>query len=150
MNRPQDGRRSTLPTITSLAERVRGGETLDAIAQQYGVTVGRLQERFSLAGFSITGVSINRAKGVDLKNYLATALKSWREPWMDGASCASVDPELWFPENGRNPKDARKICARCPVAAQCREYALTNNERFGIWGNTSERDRRKILKGAAA
>lgn len=81
---------------------------------------------------------------------LRRLVRSWHEPWMVDAACAYVDPELWFPDVGGSPKDARKICATCPVATQCREYAVLNRERFGIWGNTSEADRRKLFKKAAA
>jgi WhiB family redox-sensing transcriptional regulator len=76
---------------------------------------------------------------------LMTTVKRWREPWMEEALCAYVDPEMWFPEKGGNNKDARAICAVCPVIDSCREYALKNHERFGIWGNTSEKERRGLL-----
>lgn len=84
-----------------------------------------------------------------MKEHLKTKLLTYNEPWMQDAACASVDPELWFPERGGNNEEARAICARCPVVAECREYALRNKERYGLWGNTSEKDRRKLWKGAA-
>lgn len=68
----------------------------------------------------------------------------WFEPWMDEAACAQTDPELFFPEKGASAKLAKKICAGCPVAAQCLEFALRNDDRFGVFGGLSERERRKL------
>jgi WhiB family redox-sensing transcriptional regulator len=66
--------------------------------------------------------------------------------WQDEAFCVQVDPELFFPERGGSSKAARAACAACPVRGQCLEYALNNKESFGIWGGTSERERRKLRK----
>jgi len=70
------------------------------------------------------------------------------EPWMDGAVCARTDPEAFFPEAGSNIRDAKKICLGCDVRAECLEYALRKNERFGVWGGVSERARNKMRKAA--
>lgn len=64
------------------------------------------------------------------------------ESWTDQALCATVDPELWFPEKGALNREAKRICGGCPVAAECLEYALARNERYGIWGGYSELQRR--------
>lgn len=72
------------------------------------------------------------------------------QPWMDDALCAEVDPELWFPEKGGAVEPARAICQRCTVAAECLDYALTNNERFGMWGGVSERTRRTLTQPNSA
>jgi WhiB family redox-sensing transcriptional regulator len=66
--------------------------------------------------------------------------------WQSDALCAQTDPEAFFPEKGGSTRDAKKICASCEVRAQCLEYALQNDERFGIWGGLSERERRKLRK----
>lgn len=68
--------------------------------------------------------------------------------WQSDALCAQTDPEAFFPEKGGSTRDAKKICASCEVRAQCLEYALLNDERFGIWGGLSERERRKLRKHA--
>ena len=49
---------------------------------------------------------------------------------------------------GGSTRDAKRICTGCNVKAQCLEYALANDERFGIWGGLSERERRKLKKRA--
>jgi WhiB family redox-sensing transcriptional regulator len=68
--------------------------------------------------------------------------------WQADAVCAQTDPEAFFPEKGGSTRDAKRICAGCDVKQQCLEYALANDERFGIWGGLSERERRKLKKRA--
>jgi WhiB family redox-sensing transcriptional regulator len=68
--------------------------------------------------------------------------------WQSDSLCAQTDPEAFFPEKGGSTRDAKRICTSCEVKAQCLEYALQNDERFGIWGGLSERERRKLRKQA--
>ncbi len=69
--------------------------------------------------------------------------------WQTYARCTEVDPEIFFPERGGSSKAARAVCRDCPVRMQCLEYALNNKEQFGIWGGTSERERRRLRKERA-
>lgn len=69
--------------------------------------------------------------------------------WQDRALCSQTDPEAFFPEKGGSTRDAKKVCVGCEVKAQCLEYALRNDERFGIWGGLSERERRRLKKRAS-
>src|SRR5699024_7249066 len=66
--------------------------------------------------------------------------------WQADALCAQTDPEAFFPEKGGSTRDAKKVCGACTVKEQCLEYALANDERFGIWGGMSERERRRLRK----
>ncbi len=68
--------------------------------------------------------------------------------WQVDALCAQTDPEAFFPEKGGSTRDAKRICTTCDVRDQCLEYALQNDERFGIWGGLSERERRKLTRRA--
>jgi WhiB family redox-sensing transcriptional regulator len=68
--------------------------------------------------------------------------------WQADALCAQTDPESFFPEKGGSTRDAKKICTSCEVRSECLEYALANDERFGIWGGLSERERRKLRRRA--
>jgi WhiB family redox-sensing transcriptional regulator len=63
--------------------------------------------------------------------------------------CAQIDPDLWFPEKGGSTREAKKTCVGCPVRTECLAFALDNDERFGIWGGMSERERRRLVKGIA-
>lgn len=69
------------------------------------------------------------------------------EPWALDGLCNQVDPDIFFPEKGESTRPAKRICQSCPVIAECLEYALANNERFGIWGGLSERERRRLRRG---
>lgn len=64
--------------------------------------------------------------------------------WRERGACKDHNPGMWFPEQGdsRTVRKAQAICAECPVKAECLEWALTLPERYGVWGGTSERQRR--------
>lgn len=66
--------------------------------------------------------------------------------WMKKAKCRSLDAEIFFPSDGAGVEVAKKICKDCPVKIACLEYALANRINHGVWGGTSERERRRILK----
>ena len=70
------------------------------------------------------------------------------QSWQERALCAQTDPEAFFPEKGGSTRGAKKVCVGCEVRSECLEYALANDERFGIWGGLSERERRKLKKRA--
>lgn len=70
------------------------------------------------------------------------------EPWTAQALCGQANPDAWFPEKGASPRDAKRICATCPVAADCLEYAMRNRERWGVWGGLTERERRQLERAA--
>ena len=66
--------------------------------------------------------------------------------WMAQGACADEPPETFFPSDGVGVEVARRICATCPVQETCLEHALRNRIDHGVWGGTSERQRRRILK----
>lgn len=68
--------------------------------------------------------------------------------WMDRAACRGVDPDLFHPDRGANlvMREAKAVCAGCPVRARCLHYALETREIYGVWGGTSERERRRIRR----
>lgn len=70
--------------------------------------------------------------------------------WHEHAVCATTDPDAFFPEKGGSTREAKRICARCEVKTECLDYALRNDERFGIWGGKSERELRKLKRRAGA
>lgn len=61
--------------------------------------------------------------------------------WQDGALCAQTGAQFFFPEPGNSVREAKRICAACPIRSACLEYALNNDERFGVWGGLSEKER---------
>jgi WhiB family redox-sensing transcriptional regulator len=68
------------------------------------------------------------------------------QDWQEQALCAQTDPEAFFPEKGGSTREAKRICRACGVRDECLEYALEHDERFGIWGGLSERERRRLKK----
>jgi WhiB family redox-sensing transcriptional regulator len=78
---------------------------------------------------------------------MALALMAVRQTWHDRAACLEADADSFFPEKGGSSRPAKRVCAGCTVRTQCLAYALDNDERFGIWGGMSERERRQLKRG---
>jgi WhiB family redox-sensing transcriptional regulator len=68
--------------------------------------------------------------------------------WQNLALCSQTDPEVFFPERGESTRDAKRVCLGCEVRVKCLQYALEHDEKFGVWGGLSERERRKLKKHA--
>lgn len=66
--------------------------------------------------------------------------------WMKEASCANVNPDLFFPVRGANSLTAKRICAGCAVRDQCLEWALEQDEEYGVFGGASPKERRQIQR----
>jgi WhiB family transcriptional regulator, redox-sensing transcriptional regulator len=71
------------------------------------------------------------------------------QDWQERALCAQTDPEAFFPEKGGSTREAKRICSGCEVRAECLDYALAHDERFGIWGGLSERERRRLRRAVS-
>jgi len=80
--------------------------------------------------------------------YLLDSDDAEENGWQERALCAQTDPEAFFPEKGGSTREAKRVCLTCDVRGECLDYALQNDERFGIWGGLSERERRKLKKRA--
>ena len=71
--------------------------------------------------------------------------------WRGEALCRDTDPELFFPIGTTGAalvqiEQARAVCRQCPVQADCLDFALTTNQDSGIWGGTSEEERRVLRR----
>jgi WhiB family redox-sensing transcriptional regulator len=66
-----------------------------------------------------------------------------RPTYFDGAVCKGMDSNLFHPGQGKaqDLKKALAICGGCGVRFECLSYALENNERYGVWGGSSARQR---------
>ena len=69
--------------------------------------------------------------------------------WRNDAACRNSDTDLFFPvgmtsDAVEETRAAVALCRRCPVREQCLEFAMVTNQRDGIWGATSEEDRRHM------
>lgn len=80
------------------------------------------------------------------------AQRSYTRPtvdWRDHAACRDADPELFFPVGTAGPallqvQQAKAICARCQVREACLDWAISNGQESGVWGGTSEEERRAL------
>jgi WhiB family redox-sensing transcriptional regulator len=75
--------------------------------------------------------------------------------WRKNALCKDTDPELFFPVGNTGQAlmqitEAKKVCQECTVQRECLEFALETNQDCGIWGGTSEDERRQIRRDIAA
>ena len=73
--------------------------------------------------------------------------------WRHRAACADEDPELFFPIGDTGPallqvEQAKKVCHRCPVLDSCLQWGLETGQAHGVWGGTSEADRRSARRRA--
>jgi len=76
-----------------------------------------------------------------------------RYDWMENARCAQVDPEIFHPDGKAPSREAKTICARCPVQRQCADFAqalegeVTYSHRFGLWGGQLPKHRARDAAG---
>ncbi|MEY4366069.1 MAG: hypothetical protein RLZZ305_1413 [Actinomycetota bacterium] len=66
--------------------------------------------------------------------------------WRHRGACNGLDPSIFFPESEEESDEAKAICAECPVRITCLEHALTLREKDGVWGGTTEKERRRIIR----
>jgi WhiB family transcriptional regulator, redox-sensing transcriptional regulator len=71
--------------------------------------------------------------------------------WRSSAACRSADPDLFFPLSSAGGADqqigrAKTICAGCRVRRECLDYALAEDQNYGIWGGTTPEDRQRARR----
>ena len=66
--------------------------------------------------------------------------------WRSLGACRGLDPELFFPETEEQADVAKMICKGCDVRILCLEHALASREKVGVWGGTTERERRRLIR----
>jgi WhiB family redox-sensing transcriptional regulator len=108
-------------------------------------TVGSMPEPNTTAG-AISAISRPQLSLVPDQVDVEPAIDD-ADLWQERALCAQTDPEAFFPEKGGSTREAKRICMGCEVRDECLDYALAHDERFGIWGGLSERERRRLKRG---
>ncbi|MEI2766450.1 MAG: WhiB family transcriptional regulator [Dermatophilaceae bacterium] len=68
-----------------------------------------------------------------------------RTDWAGDGACLERDPDALF-VRGAAQQQAKQVCQRCPVVAECLAEALDNRTEFGVWGGMTERERRALLR----
>ncbi len=66
--------------------------------------------------------------------------------WRDDAACRDADIDLFFAHDDARIHEALTVCSRCPVRQECLEHALATGERYGVWGGTTEQERRQMAR----
>jgi len=66
--------------------------------------------------------------------------------WRQRGACRGLDPEIFYPPTDDEADAAKAVCAECPVREPCLEFALSTREAEGIWGGTTARERRRVLR----
>ena len=98
------------------------------------------------AGFSLA-VPPRRAK-LPISVFCEEVFPMSATTWRKQAACRGLDVEAFYPisEDEADAAEAKAICAECPVRQACLEHALAHREREGVWGGTTERERRRIVR----
>jgi WhiB family redox-sensing transcriptional regulator len=117
----------------------------DRPADRFGLSSN---QGIGAAGGVVSGLGAQGFGSQGIAGLLGIGLEADAQSWQERALCAETDPEAFFPEKGGSTREAKKICTGCEVKAECLEYALANDERFGIWGGLSERERRRLRRRA--
>ncbi|AJP04851.1 transcriptional regulator [Streptomyces cyaneogriseus subsp. noncyanogenus] len=86
--------------------------------------------------------------GTILCMHLETITSPPEFDWQQEALCAQTGGDFFFPEPGSSVREAKRICGLCPIRSACLEYALSNDERFGVWGGLSEKERLQLRRTA--
>jgi WhiB family redox-sensing transcriptional regulator len=78
-------------------------------------------------------------------------LTGQRHEWRSQGACLSADPDLFFPisatgSSGSQIAQAKAVCARCAVRQECMDFALDHGDVQGIWGATTDDERRKLRR----
>ena len=70
------------------------------------------------------------------------------ENWREDAACAGSDTSIFFPagEDEELNAEAKAVCAECPVADLCLQYALATNQTEGVWGGMTGPERRRLRR----
>lgn len=70
--------------------------------------------------------------------------------WRDAAACLGIDTRVFYPSRGQSVRPARGVCRGCPVRMECLSVAVATGQKFGIWGDTTDRVRRRLRQGLVA
>ena len=69
--------------------------------------------------------------------------------WQERSACYGLDPEVFFPTTEEEAGLALSYCGVCTVRDLCLAWAVRNGERYGVWGGTTEQQRRRLIRTVA-
>ena len=104
-----------------------------------------------MAGWSEAAQPRTNDQSLDLDIDVQQLPKQVNPPdfWQDKAACYGVDPEVFFPTTEEEAGLALSYCGVCPVREVCLAWSVQNGERYGVWGGTTEQQRRRLIRHVA-
>ena len=77
--------------------------------------------------------------------------------WQEDAACRRHDNVVFFgPDQGESELEkqaremkAKSICHTCPVKEPCLEFAMETNQKYGIWGGMTDKERASLKRRRA-
>ncbi len=133
------GRLTVSERTAAVSRLTRSGLSARQVSARMGVsprTVVRARRRAEQPGDLSTVEAVARL--------LVGPAGNGREAWRDEALCREVDAELFFPERGGSVREAKRVCASCPVRAECLDWAITHDQRYGVWGGLTPNERMQL------
>ncbi len=89
---------------------------------------------------------LGQAGNVGVMQTMTDVLTAPDFSWRENALCAQAGPEFFFPAPGSSTREAKQLCGACEGRVACLEYALAHDERFGVWGGLSEKERVRLKR----
>jgi WhiB family redox-sensing transcriptional regulator len=139
-------------TVTAIETMRSEGRDWAFVAKAMGVKQNSLAKKFGRwREWGLTDMVVPGVDGVKVAVNTSGALGLLkaigpRHAWQKQALCAKMadSDREFFPIAGRTAQPAKSVCRECPVRGQCLEFALDSNEKFGVWGGLSERERKAL------
>ena len=88
---------------------------------------------------------MTRARGA-LRGFMSGNTSSPPEAFFIDAACKGADTSVFFPHSENGGGEAKAICATCPVAEQCLEYAIQSHQPDGVWGGLTAVERHRLVR----
>ena len=137
-------------SANKMRSKIEANEYKDYMQEQLAERIANFEMRQPskrTIGSSMTPPLLKAGKNTD--NSSASTLRRNDSVDWDRAICPQTDPDAYFPEAGLTTRALKKICMSCDIREDCLQYAIDNDERFGVWGGLSESERRKLKKKEA-
>jgi WhiB family redox-sensing transcriptional regulator len=84
--------------------------------------------------------------GEALPEFMSVNISSPPDDLFTDAACKGADTSAFFPVSENGGGEAKAICATCPVAEQCLEYAIETHQPDGVWGGLTSVERHRLVR----
>ncbi len=89
---------------------------------------------------------LNMNDTMDIPAFNAPVLDE--RPWAVFSACREADPGMFFASTRDDERAALVVCSTCTVKGDCLDFAVDSRERFGVWGGTTERERKRMMRAS--